>query len=154
MTGSGMAVKRLRVFLDTSALVAGTVSTTGAAREVLRLCEAGVVELFLSRQVLVEADRTFSAKLPGLVSDYRNLICRLEPIMLDDPSKKNVVRAERVIHSKDAPILAAAINGEVDFLVTWNTRHFHQPSVDKAVRFKVVTPGEFLEEFRRWIPES
>lgn len=149
-----MAAKRLRVFIDTSALVAGIVSRTGAAREVLRLCEAGVVEVFITRQVLVEADRTFSAKLPGLVPAYRDLIRRLEPIMLDDPSEKEIARAERLIHAKDAPILAAAISSEVDFLITWDMKHFHQPSVVKAVRFNVVTPGEFLEAFRRSLPES
>jgi predicted nucleic acid-binding protein len=40
-----MEVRRWKVFLDTSALMAGIVSTIGAAREVLRLCEAGVVEV-------------------------------------------------------------------------------------------------------------
>lgn len=144
-----MAFKCWRVFLDTSALIAGIVSETGAAREVLRLCEAGVVEVCVSKQVLIEADRTFSEKLPCLVSDYRNMMRRMAPILLDDPSRKEVLRAERVIHSKDAPILAAAINGEVDFLITWNTRHFHQSSVVKSVRFRIATPGEFLEEFRR-----
>lgn len=144
-----MAFRRWRVFLDASALVAGIVSATGAAREVLRLCESGVVEVFVSRQVLIEADRTCSEKLPGLAADYRDMMRQMGPILLDDPLRKEVMRAERIIHSKDAPILAAAINGEVDFLITWNTRHFHQTSVIKVVRFSIATPGQFLEEFRR-----
>jgi len=55
---------RWKVFLDTSALIAGIVSATGAAREVLRLCEAGVVKPLVSRQVLTEADRNLSANCP------------------------------------------------------------------------------------------
>ena len=35
------------------ALIAGVVSSTGAAHEVLRLAEAGLIELVISRQVLI-----------------------------------------------------------------------------------------------------
>ena len=149
-----MGAKRWRVFLDTSALIAGIVSKTGAACEVMRLCEAGVVEIFISRQVLVEADRNLTEKLPALVSDYRRLMRQMAPVLVDDPSREEVAQAERLIHSKDAPILAAAINGQVDYLITWNTRHFHQSPVTKAVRFTIMTPGEFLEEFRRFLPDE
>lgn len=142
------------MFLDTGALIAGIISKTGAALEVMRLCEAGGVDVFLSRQVLVEADRNISEKLPALVSDYRYLMRQMGPVLLDDPSRKEVEQAARLIHSKDAPILAAAIKGQVDGLITWNTRHFHQSSVMKAVNFKILTPGEFLEEFRRSLPDE
>ena len=144
-----MEARRWKVFLDTSALIAGIISTTGAAREVLRLCEAGGVEILVSRQVLTEADRNLSAKLPVLIPDYRRLIRRMSPTLVDDPTRKEVAQAARVIHHKDAPILAAAINGEVDYLITWNTRHFLKRAVMKAVPFKIMTPAEFLEEFRQ-----
>ena len=108
----------------------------------------------MSRQVLVEADRNITEKLPDLVFDYRHLLRQMAPVLLDDPSRKEVAQAERLIHSKDAPILAAAIKGQVDCLITLNTRHFHQPSVIKAVRLKIMTPGDFLEEFRRSLPDE
>ena len=38
--------------------------------------------------------------------------------------------------------------------VTWDTRHFHKPLVRESVRFKIMTPGEFLEEFRRSLPDE
>ncbi|MGB4781482.1 PIN domain-containing protein [Candidatus Methylomirabilis sp.] len=146
-----MEPKRWKVFLDTSALIAGIVSLAGAAREVLRLCEAGAVELLVSRQVLTEADRNLSAKLPAFVPDYRHLMRRMSPTLVEDPTDREVVQARRVIHHKDAPILAAAISAEVDYLITWNTKHFHTSPVMRAVRFRIATPGEFLEEFRGWL---
>ncbi len=149
-----MEPERWRVFLDTSALIAGLISQTGAAREVLRLCEAGVVETLVSTQVLTEADRNLSEKLPGLVADYRLLIQSIAPTLADDPTPTEVSRLAGVIHSHDAPILAAAIAAEADYLVTWNTKHFHQPKVKNAVRFQIVTPGEFLIAFRNSLPES
>lgn len=149
-----MASRPWRVFLDTSALIAGIISPTGAAREFLRLCEAGAVELLVSRQVLVEADRNLSEKLPDLIPDYRYFLHHLSPILVKDPDVKLVEKAAHLIHHKDAPILAAAIQAEVDYLVTWNTRHFHTEKVMKAVPFKIVTPGEFLEDFRRSLGET
>src|SRR3989338_1676288 len=110
-----MEAKPWRVFLDTSALIAGLISQTGAAREVLRLCEAGVVEPMVSRQVLTEADRNLSEKLPALVADYRLFIRQMSPVLLEDPSRKDVLKAARVIHHNDAPIPAAAANGDADY---------------------------------------
>lgn len=137
------------VFIDTSALIAGILSPTGAAHEVLRLCETGVVHAVMSRQVLVEADRNLSEKLPALLSDYHAFMLHLSPLIVDDPSAQAIEAAGNVIHHNDAPILAAAIAADVQYLVTWNTRHFQKKGVRDYVRFPILTPGEFLEEFRQ-----
>ncbi len=143
-----MEVKRWRVFLDTSAVIAGVVSPTGAAREVLRLAEARLIELVVSRQVLTEADRNLSAKLPGILDDYHGLLEQLDPVIVEDPSREAVQEAIRVIHRNDAPILAAAKHAAVDYLVTWNTRDFLTAKVRTWALFPVVTPGDFLRAFR------
>lgn len=149
-----MERRRWKVFLDTSALIAGILSPTGAAHEVLRLCEAGVVQAVVSRQVLVEADRNLSNKLPAVLSEYHLFLKQLSPLVVEDPSLDAVDRAGGVIHHNDAPILAAAIESHVDFLITWNTRHFHKKSVQAYAKFPILTPGEFLEAFRRSILEG
>ena len=143
-----------KVFIDTSALIAGILSPTGAAHEVLRLCEAGVVKALMSRQVLVEADRNISEKLPALQSEYRVFLKHLSPLIVEDPSKLAVEQACEIIHHNDAPILAAAIEASADDLVTWNTRHFQKKAVRDYARFPILTPGEFLEEFRRALLEE
>ena len=147
-----MEVRRWRIFLDTSALIAGVVSPTGAAREVLRLAEARIIDLVVSRQVLTEADRNLSSKLPAALTDYRALLVRLAPHVVEDPSVRAVREAARVIHQKDAPSLAAARVADVDYLVSWDTRHFRTDAVRSFVRFPVVTPGEFLRSFRQTPP--
>ena len=143
-----MERKRWRVFLDTSALIAGVVSSTGAAREVLRLGEARVIELVVSRQVLFEADRNLTAKLPTLLDDYHLLLRHLAPVVVEDPSIVAAQEAARVIHRNDAPILAAAKIAAVDYLVTWNTRDFLTDRVRGWASFPALTPGEFLRVFR------
>jgi len=139
----------LLVFLDTSALIAGLLSPTGAAHEVLRLGETHLIKIAMSQQVLTEANRNLSSKLPTLLSPYRAFLQRLSPRIVEDPSPQAVREATRVIHHKDAPILAAARQANVDYLVSWNTRHFHTDAVRSFVQFPVLTPGEFLQVFRR-----
>ncbi len=143
-----MERKRWRVFLDTSALIAGIVSPTGAAREVLRLAEARVIELVVSRQVVVEAERNFASKLPLLLDDYHLLLRYLAPVVVEDPPHAAAQEAARVIHRNDAPILAAARIAAVDYLVTWNTRDFLADRVRDWASFPALTPGEFLRAFR------
>jgi predicted nucleic acid-binding protein len=146
-----MEVKRWKIFLDTSALIAGVVSSTGAAREVLRLAEVGLIELVISRQVLTEADRNISTKLSSAIPDYERLLKALKPSVVEDPSPETVKEARLVIHHNDAPILAAAREAHVDYLVSWNTMHFQTCSVRDSVDFPVVTPGELLIAFRRML---
>ena len=147
-----MEVRRWKVFLDTSALIAGVVSASGAAREVLRLGEARVIDLVVSRQVLTEGDRNIATKLPTVLADYRMLLEQLGLQIVEDPSAQGVREAARVIHHKDAPILAAARQAGVDYLGTWNTRHFNTAPGRAFGPFAVMTPGEFLQAFRRRLP--
>lgn len=149
-----MERRRWTVFLDTSALIAGILSPTGAAHEVLRLTEAGVIQGAVSRQVLVEADRNLSEKMPTIFPDYRIFLSQLAPLVVEDPSRDAVETALAVIHHNDAPILAAAVETEVDFLITWNTRHFLKKAVRSYATFPILTPEEFLEAFRRSILED
>jgi hypothetical protein len=72
--------------------------------------------------------------------------------IVEDPTPPEVREARRAIHHKDAPILAAARQAEVGFLVMWNTRHFQHDSVRRFVQFPLLTLGEFLHEFRRLFP--
>jgi hypothetical protein len=99
--------------------------------------------------VLVEADRNLSTKLPALLPDFQDFLRHLSPTIVDDPSIEEVGRAAEVIHHKDAPILAAAVEAGVDYLVTWNTRHFGKASARNYAGFPMMTPGEFLTAFRQ-----
>lgn len=149
-----MARRSWRAFLDTSALIAGLLSPTGSAHEVLRLFEIGVVKLIVSRQVLVEADRNLTAKLPQLLGAYHDFMHRMNSEVVEDPNLDAVSRARQVIHHADAPILAAAIEARVDYLITWNTRHFQKKPVQDFVVFPIVTPAEFLTAFRHALLEE
>ncbi len=146
-----MRKQRPKVFLDTSALIAGIASSRGAARAVLQLAEIGLIEVIVSRQVIVEADRNIEEKLPEMLNEYRKFIEILAPVLVDDPQQKDVKRFLTVINPDDAPILASAVISDADFLITWDKKHFIGKNIRIHSNLKIVTPGEFLKCFREYV---
>ena len=146
--------QRIKVFIDISVLIAGVASVTGASAAVLDLCEAEIIQMVISRQVLVEADRNFSAKLPGLVDQFRHFIRNLAPVMVEDPSAPVAEKTATLIDRKDAAILAAAIEAKVGYLTTLDKKHFFKQNVRHNMPIKVCTPADFLRTFERlWLEE-
>jgi putative PIN family toxin of toxin-antitoxin system len=146
--------QRIKVFIDSSVLIAGVASVTGASAVVLDLCEAESIQMVISRQVLVEADRNFSSKLPNLVLQFRQFIRTLVPVMVEDPPTAAVEKAAKFIDRKDATILAAAIEAKVDYLITLDKRHFLNPKVQHNAPTEVCTPADFLRTFERlWLQD-
>lgn len=147
-------IQRIKVFIDTNVLIAGVASVTGASAAVLDLCEAESIQMVISRQVLVEADRNFSSKLPGLVAQFRQFIQNLAPLMIEDPPATAVERAITLIAQKDAPILAAALEAKVDYLITLDKKHFLKHKAKKCMDIEVCTPADFLRIFESlWLQE-
>jgi predicted nucleic acid-binding protein len=149
-----MAYKPWRVFLDTSALLAGLISSKGAARGVLSAGEMGLVELLVSTDVLIEADRNIARKFPQLLDDYRTFLRQTAPTLVEDPSLGEIQAAIPWVGRDDAPILAAALRCRADYLITWNTRDFMTRRVPKDLATKIRTPAAFVEDwtafFKDW----
>ncbi len=140
---------KIKVFIDTNVLIAGLHSITGASATLLDLCEAGVIQMVVSRQVLIEADRNFAAKFPELVDRFRQFMRSLAPLMVEDPTPESMEKAATIVDRKDAPILAAAQNANVDFLITLDKRHFLNPKTKQKVMLQVASPIEFLQSFEK-----
>jgi putative PIN family toxin of toxin-antitoxin system len=146
--------QKIRVFIDTSVLIAGVASVPGASAAVLDLCEPESIQMVISRQVLVEADRNFSSKLPNLIGQFRRFIQNLAPLMVDDPSAAAMERATGLVDRKDAAILAAAMEAKVDFLITLDKKHFLKPKIKGDIPIEVCTPTDFLRIFEAfWVQD-
>jgi predicted nucleic acid-binding protein len=130
-------------------LVSGVISQTGASSAILDLGEAGEIMIVLSKGVLVETDRVFEKKFPGLVGEFRGFIKNLSPIVTADATAQEIREAESVIDKDDAPILAAAKKISIHYLVSLDTRHFHNSKVRQYLKVPIVTPAQFLTEFRK-----
>jgi len=134
-----------RVFLDADAIVAAAFagSVESAAFVVLLLGEATILDCVTSQQVLAEVTRNIGRLLPSRTLEAETIIRRACRIV-DDPLPDRVRVVLDWAHPKDAPILAAALDADCPWLVTFNIRHFKPPSE----RMAVMTPGAFLQRLR------
>ena len=135
-----------RLFLDASVWIAASGSMTGGSAVIIELCRRSKTRAVASRLVLLEAERNIRKKLgrEALLRFYRE-IASLEIELVEAPSGHEIVSQSRIIHPKDAHVLAAAIKGQVDFLLTLDRKDFMAPKVLHAgLPFQIMTPGDFL----------
>ncbi len=138
--------KKLKIFLDTSAILAGLNSPTGAAGVILAACFAKQIIPIVSPDVIEEAARNIPLKFPALTTSWQSFLL-IPPNVTKNPTLKQVRIAYNILPTSDAPILASAILAKPDALITWNTRHFLRKEVIEAVNFPILTPGDFLHKF-------
>ena len=146
-----MAIPQYRIFFDTSVYIAALLSPGGAAGELVRLAEAGVIRMIVSKEVIIEADRVLAVKFPGLIQESRRLWKHLNPEMVPDPAESQVKPFLEKLPRGDAVILSAAHLAKVSAFVTWNTRDFMTRGVLSLVDFPILVPADCLILFRRWI---
>ena len=143
---------KFNIFLDSSALIAGAVSETGAAHVLLQLGESEDILLTISEMVVVESERSIAKKSPRNLNDLRSLIKTAKLRIVDDPSRKEVEANLYLIEDpNDVPILLAAMKAHVDYLASHNRKHFlDDPKVTERSGIKIGTPGDVLA----WIREN
>ncbi len=143
---------KLNIFLDSSALIAGVISETGAAHALLQLGESEDILLTVSEMVIVESERSIAKKSPRSLNDLRTLIKTARLRIVADPSKKEVDSKLYLIEdATDVPILLAAMKAKVDYLASHNRKHFlDDPKVAEKSGLKVGTPGDALA----WVREN
>ncbi len=133
-----------RVFLDASALFAAAYSSAGYARDLVLLAVRGRVQVVVSQDVLAEVERNMRRKAPERVENYQRLLALFDLEIVADPSSEDVKTAEQYVVPKDAPIVAAAINAQPTYPVTYDRRHLiDPPEVAEKSGLSIVTP-EFV----------
>src|SRR4030067_1093094 len=146
-----MAIPQYRIFFDTSVYIAALLSPDGAAGELVRLVEGGVVRMLVSEEGIVEGDRVLSGKFPELIQDSRSLWKHPGPEIAPNPTAAQVKPFLLKLAKGDASILCAARLAKVSAFVTWNTRDFMHPGVKMLVDFPIVVPGDGPSLFRKWL---
>jgi predicted nucleic acid-binding protein len=145
-------MSRSDLFLDSSVLFAGVVSPDGAARALLLLAEAGLVTVTVSEQVVAETERAVARKVPQALAYYREALRSTGLRIVHDPSPEEVEAHKDIItHRTDVPIVVAAMRAGVDYLVTFNRRHFiDDPGVATRSGLRIGLPGDVLA----WVREQ
>lgn len=145
-------MSKFNIFLDSSALIAGAISESGAAHVLLNLGESQDIVLIVSELVILESERSMAKKAPDNLNDLRSLIKSSNLRIVDNPSREEVEANLYLISDpNDVPILLAAMKARVDYLATHNRKHFlDDPKVAERSGIKIGTPGDVLA----WLREN
>jgi predicted nucleic acid-binding protein len=137
---------RPALFFDSSALFAGIVSPSGAARALLLLAEAGEIQIVISEQVLAETERAIARKAARGLPLFREAVLASQARVIRDPTPADVAAHVGLIgHAPDVAIVLAAMRAGADFLVTLNRRHFvDDPGVAQRAGLRIGSPGDAL----------
>ncbi|RME97462.1 MAG: PIN domain-containing protein [Chloroflexi bacterium] len=133
------------VFLDADVIFAGAASPSehGASLVVLRLGEITLLDCVTSEQAIVEVERNLAAKLPAKLPDFQLLVRRCLRVV-PNPDLATLANFAGQADPKDLPLLAAAVQANCRWFLTFNTRHYF-PAGEAIV---IQRPGEFLRNIR------
>jgi predicted nucleic acid-binding protein len=137
----------IRVFVDSSVLLAAAISPFGASRDlIVSTLVEGRFQLSVSSLVLQETSRNLAQKSPDALPYFDLLEQFLTPYQVF-PSKELIESVAQNVELKDAPIVAGAVVADADFLATFDRRHLLVRADLIRDRFgvTVATPAEILK---------
>jgi predicted nucleic acid-binding protein len=111
-----------RIFLDSSVLYAAAFSATGPARRLILKGLQGSVTPCISDLVLEETKRNLKKNAPEALPAF-TIIADLFALSVTRPTKAEVLKAAKIVHLKDAAIVAAAAKGKAEYLATHDVKH-------------------------------
>ena len=133
----------MRLFLDTSVLLAACGSAQGASREVFRLASSNQWTLVATPYVLAEVKRNLSDLPPGASAGWTSLQAGL--LVMDD-----VLTVDRLAVfdvPKDRPILFGAL-AWADVLLTLDRADFEKLLGTAFYALAILSPGQLLQRER------
>jgi putative PIN family toxin of toxin-antitoxin system len=140
----------MRLVIDTDVLVAGMRSDQGASRQILLLAldrqivTLASVPLFLEYEAV--ATRADHLTQSGLTVEETNaVIDALAAVM--EPVNLRFLWRPRLRDPNDEMVLGTAVNGNADYIVTFNVRHLEKEAAAFAI--KASQPREILQVIRR-----
>jgi predicted nucleic acid-binding protein len=143
-----MERKPVRIFLDSNVILSGLLSSTGAPRiilDILTLSLPGVIGL-TGRYNLIEIERNIKKMAPAILPVYDEYLPKLRLEIVPVPAPADIARQAGIVADKDTPVLASAIKGKADLLVTGDKKHFDAARHRKSLACRIVNPSELLDE--------
>lgn len=132
-----------KILLDSSVLFTAVNSPTGGSSKLFTLKN---VNLCVTPIILTEVERNVRKKLTSHHLERFFLLDKRLTVLKVTPNQKEILKVEKVIDKKDAPILSDAKNSKVQILLTLDQKDFLKPLVEKYLKpKKVMTPKMFFE---------
>jgi putative PIN family toxin of toxin-antitoxin system len=141
--------KSKSVILDTSVLVAGFRSPSGASAELVRLALTGDLDIAASIAIFLEYEEVLQREDQRLVhcrsQEQVDLFVRMLARIIV-PVDIHFSWRPQLRDANDEMVLVAAIAGEVRAIVTHNVKDFLPVATSFGIR--ILTPSQFLSEMR------
>jgi predicted nucleic acid-binding protein len=139
----------LKVFLDTSVIIAAVLSPTGGARALFHLGEAGLLHLMVGPHVLREAEEVVRRKVPKSLPLLAQLLAAGQVEISLVSTAQQVKTARRFVHYlPDVFVFAEAIQARPDWFITHDKEHFLKHHTEIQPQFKTGTPSDLLQKFK------
>ena len=138
------------LFFDASVLVAGAYSPRGGSALLLDACVFGGCTAQSTLLVLLEALHTLERGVPPRsLNRFRRYLAEIDWEIVPVPKEEALQKYELLIDPKDLHVLAAAVEGGSEFLLTLDRRHILAAA--EAVRegnlpIHILRPGDFIRQ--------
>jgi predicted nucleic acid-binding protein len=146
-----MAINReTSLFFDASALVAASHSPTGGSALVLAACQVGGFQACTTSAVLIKSQRTLEDFPKRSFDRFHELLANIPWKLLSVPPEAVIERYTQYVDPKDAHVLAAAVEGRADFLLTLDRRHLLAAAVgvqQAGLPIEFLSPGDFIQQY-------
>ena len=143
--------RQTTLFFDASVLVAGSHSPNGGSALLLAACGAGCFAAQTTAAVLLESANVLEEDFPreSLRRFYR-LLVEIRWQFLPVQPAEVLAQYGQYIEAKDVHVLAAAVEGKSQFLLTLDRRHI-LAAVEAVKRaglpITILRPGDFIQEY-------
>ncbi|MGB3683556.1 MAG: PIN domain-containing protein [Rubrobacteraceae bacterium] len=132
--------------MDANVLFSAAITPAGRTRAIFELAEGSeaCVTLLATEYVLRETRTNLERKAPSYLPELEALLGNVT--VLKEPSARLVEQlAPLVPDPLDAPVVAGAVSGEADLLVTGNEKHFRGLYGKEVRGVLVLRPREALD---------
>lgn len=135
----------MRLFLDANVIFAACWKPEGGVGKLFILASLELIQLFTSTYALDEVRKNLQNKKPTAIGDLEAFL-RLMTVV-SEPELSWIERAEATgLALKDTPVLAAALQHELDILVTGDLKHFETLMGKAEIGIRVLTPAQTIAE--------
>lgn len=135
-----------QVFIDTNVWFSAFYGSANSER-LLKAHVWGHIKAVISRQVLDELVRNVRAKIPQAERPLKTFLEATPPKILREPITIPP-KLVGLVHPKDAPLVAAAIQAGLHFFVTGNKSHFDVGRLRQRFTITILTPNQLVDSLK------
>lgn len=137
----------MKVFFDSSVLIAAILSPAGGSAQLLYYCEMEIIEGWLSAEIIEEVRKVIHRKFPEAMKLFESLLKNASFRIVEKTPPALKKEAKKWIKDgNDAHVLASAKFAKVEVLVTLDVRDFiRDKEVTRRSGLTIMMPGELLE---------